>query len=107
MELTTILSSLPVNGPGIRLPRGLGLRLTKGNGMMVLGCSRIGVRPSAREMETVVDAITAVFRPTAVFQAIEPECRIVGAEQHFIWRIYWPCEGVSLVRQEARQAELL
>ena len=47
MELTDIIRSLPHNGPGVRLPRGLGLRLSRYPGVMVLGCSRIGVRPAA------------------------------------------------------------
>lgn len=106
-ELTTILSSLTPNGPGIRLPRGLGLRLTCGNGMMVLGCSRIGVRPSVNEMETVVDAVTAVFQPVAVFQANEPELRLVAGVEHFIWRLYWPIESVSVVWRPAEQLALV
>lgn len=106
-ELTDILRSLPVNGPGRRLSRGLGLRLSKGGGMFILGCSRIGVRPSTTEMETVVAAVVLVFQPTAVFQANEPELRIVQFEEHFIWRIYWPLEGVSVVWRPAEQLALI
>jgi hypothetical protein len=105
-ELTEVLPDLPPNGPGIRLPRGLGLRLSAGNGMMVLGCSRVGVRPSANEMEAVVAAVTAVFQPTAVFQAEKPELRVIGQEEHFIWRLYWPLEGVKLMQQQPVQEAL-
>lgn len=106
-DLPDILRSLPINGPGRRLPRGLGLRLSRGNGMYVLGCSRIGVRPSITEMETVVAALVPVFQPTVVFRAVEAECRIVGAEEHFVWRIYWPLEGVSVVWRPAEQLALI
>lgn len=106
-ELTEVLPDLPPNGPGIRLPRGLGLRLSAGNGMMVLGCSRVGVRPSANEMEAVVAAVAAVFQPTAVFQGTEPELRVIGQEEHFIWRLYWPVEGVSVVWRPKAQLALI
>jgi hypothetical protein len=106
-ELTEIVRHLPVNGPGRRLARGLGLRLSRGNGMMVLGCSRIGVRPSTTEMETVVDAVTAVFQPAAIFQADETERRLVLNQEHFIWRLYWPVESVSVVWRPAEQLALI
>lgn len=106
-ELTEVLRELKPNGPGIRLRGLLGLRLTSGNGMFVLGCSRIGVRPSAREMETVVDAVTAVFQPTAIFRANEPELRVVCGEENFIWRLYWPTEGVTAVWRPAEQLSLI
>jgi len=104
--LTEILRSLPINGPGIRLPRGLGLRLSRYPGVMVLGCSRIGTRPSTTEMETVVDAVTAVFQPAVIFQADEPECRIVAGVEHFVWRLYWPVESVSLAWRAVQQEAL-
>lgn len=106
-ELTDYLRNLQPNGPGVRLSRGLGLRLSRYPGVMVLGCSRIGVRPSTTEMQTVIDALVAVFQPTAVFQADEPECRVVGGVEHFVWRIYWPIEGVSVVWRPAEQLALI
>jgi hypothetical protein len=51
----------------------------------------------------VIEAVTAVFQPMAVFQADEPELRIVGGVEHFIWRLYWPVEGVSLAWRGAEQ----
>lgn len=104
-DLPTILRNLPA--AGARLPGGLALRISRGNGMVVLGCSRVGVAPSETEMEVVLDAVVSAFAPAVVFQATEPEYRAVGGYDHYIWRLYWPAERVQVAWQPATQGELL
>ena len=92
-HLVPILQNLPP--AGLRLSGGLALRLSHGNGMTVLGCSRIGVRPSTVEMEVIVQAVVAAFSPKVIYQAKEPEWRRAG--DVYIWRLYWPVEEVEEV----------
>lgn len=107
------LQHLPPNGR--RLEHGLSLRMSKGNGMNVLGCSRVDVAPSLTEMEVMVTAVKEAFGATVVFVAEKPERReiprLVGEdailEVHHIWRIYWPVEGVRLVQERPLQAALI
>lgn len=84
------LRTLPANPKGIRLPRGLALRLTSGNGMHVLGCSRVDSHPSVEEMRLVAKAVIEVFAPEWLFQARGH----VWQAGHGIWRLYWPMERV-------------
>ncbi len=94
---------------GRRLKGGLALRLTRGNGMACLGCSRVNVPPSKREMEVIVEAVAEAFGPTAVWMANAPARREVArlvegeetavAERHYIWRVYWPEEPLTLAWQ--------
>ena len=115
-RLIYTLKNLPQNGR--RLPGGLALRLTKGNGMTVLGCSRVGVQPSETEMETIVEAVVEAFGPTAVWLASRPERKEVAylpdgeetavSEVHYIWRVYWPEEALRPAwAQGMQQAALL
>ncbi|MBK8987395.1 MAG: hypothetical protein IPM39_15180 [Chloroflexi bacterium] len=100
--LVYTLQNLPAAGR--RLTGGLALRLTKGNGMNVLGCSRVGVQPSETEMDTIVEAVVEAFGPAVVWMATGPERKEVAylpdgeetavAEVHYIWRVYWPQEAL-------------
>lgn len=104
---------------GRRLDGGLALRISKGNGMNVLGCSRVGVEPSLAEMEVMVTAVKEAFGTAVVFVGERPERReiprLVGndalLEVHYIWRIYWPVESVRpaevVVRERPLQKMLL
>ncbi len=101
-RLIYTLKNLPPHGR--RLTGGLALRLTRGNGMNVLGCSRVNVPPSETEMETVVEAVAEAFGPAVVWMATGPERKEVAylpdgaetavAEVHYIWRVYWPQESL-------------
>jgi len=115
-RLIYTLKNLPANGR--RLPGGLALRLTKGNGMNVLGCSRVGVQPSETEMGVIVEAVVEAFGPTAVWLASRPERKEVAwlpdgeetavSEVHYIWRVYWPEEALRPAwAQGMQQAALL
>lgn len=95
------LKNMPKEGR--RLDGGLALRISKGNGMNVLGCSRVGVQPSLAEMEVMVTAVKEAFGAAVVFMGEKPERREIArlegndalSEVHYIWRIYWPVEGVQ------------
>ncbi|MBP7041730.1 MAG: hypothetical protein KBE23_03250 [Chloroflexi bacterium] len=110
-RLIYTLKNLPQNGR--RLPGGLALRLTKGNGMNVLGCSRVGVQPSETEMAVIVEAVVEAFGPTAVWLASRPERKEVAwlpdgeetavSEVHYIWRVYWPEEKMRLAWQPSAE----
>ena len=115
-RLVYALKNLPENGR--RLPGGLALRITRGNGMAVLGCSRVGVAPSETEMEVIVEAVVEAFGPAAVWMSAGPEKKeqawlpegedTAVVEVHFIWRVYWPVEKLQLVwRPSAEQMALL
>jgi len=115
-RLVYTLKNLPENGR--RLEGGLALRITRGNGMAVLGCSRVGVAPSETEMEVIVEAVVEAFGPAAVWMAAGPEKKeqawlpegedTAVVEVHFIWRVYWPVEKLQLVwRPSAEQMALL
>lgn len=101
-RLVYALKNLPPNGR--RLKGGLALRISQGNGMNVLGCSRVDVEPSLTEIETVITAVEEAFHPAFIFVAEKPVRReiprLVGEtavlEIHYIWRVYWPVEGVQL-----------
>ena len=94
--LTKVLRTLPPAGR--RLSGGLALRLSHGNGMTVLGCSRIGTRPSTVEMEVIVQAVADAFEPAVIYQAKEAEWRRdQGDHEVYIWRLYWPVEEVAEV----------
>lgn len=104
-NLTAVLRDLPLEG--IRLSGGLALRLSRGNGMMVLGISRVGVDPSGQELETVMQAVIRTFKPRLLFQAEMPERRHRNGHTHHIWRLYWPLEGISQVYKRPVQETLL
>jgi len=115
-RLVYALKNLPENGR--RLQGGLALRITRGNGMAVLGCSRVRVAPSETEMEVIVEAVVEAFEPSAVLLAAGPERKeqawlpegeeTAVVEVHFIWRVYWPEEKMRLVwRPSAEQMTLL
>ena len=115
-RLVYALKNLPENGR--RLKGGLALRISRGNGMAVLGCSRVRVAPSETEMEVIVEAVAEAFGPAAVWLAAGPERKEVAwlpdgeetavVEVHFIWRVYWPEEKMRLVwRPSAEQMALL
>ncbi|MCB8986913.1 MAG: hypothetical protein H6661_04095 [Ardenticatenaceae bacterium] len=115
-RLVYALKNLPENGR--RLPGGLALRITRGNGMAVLGCSRVGVAPSETEMEVIVEAVVEAFEPAAVWLANQPVRKEVArladgdetavVEIHYIWRVYWPEEKMRLAwRPSAEQMALL
>ena len=111
------LQHLPPNGR--RLEKGLALRITQGNGMAVLGCSRVDVEPSLVEMGVMVTAVAEAFHPSVIFIAEAPVrkeiARLVGEtavlEIHYIWHIYWPLAGVKLAevvdKELPKQAALL
>lgn len=95
VDFVHILKNLPPDGT--RTDTGLALRLTTGNGMAVLGCSRVGDVPSEAEITAVVDAIRKVYAPSMLFRADQPETRIVETHPHTILRLYWPIERISIV----------
>ena len=114
-QLVYALRHLPENGR--RLRGGLALRLSRGNGVTVLGCSRVRVPPSETEMETVIAAVAEAFEPSVIWLAAEPEKKEVAwlpegeetavVEVHYIWRVYWPEEGLRAVwRPSAGQLTL-
>lgn len=85
----------------------LAARLSRGNGMIVLGCSRIDVAPSLTEMETVATAVRAVFAPAWLWRAKEAERREIRGEAHYIWRLYWPAETLELIHAPMKQVSWL
>jgi hypothetical protein len=88
---------------GLRLDNGLALRLTVGNGMMVLGCSRIDDGPSDEEMACIQDAVCVVFKPEILLRADTITIRHSGGYEHHIRRLYWPLEKVSMVQAQLQQ----
>lgn len=115
-RLVYALKNLPENGR--RLRGGLALRISRGNGMNVLGCSRVRVPPSETEMETVVAAVAEAFEPSVIWQAAGPEVKEVAwlpegeetavVEVHYVWRVYWAEERLTAVwRPSAEQLTLL
>ena len=103
-DLHLVLQSLPPGG--VRLPRGLALRMSYGNGMAVLGCSRIGTKPSDEEMETVQTAVQKAFAPDVLLQADNISLSTNEDGEHHIRRLYWPCERISVVWRPVTQKEL-
>ena len=105
-NLVEILKTLPANGR--RLKGGLALRITRGNGMAVLGCSRIGVPPSLVEMRTIATAVRDAFDPPCLFgdSTISLHTDKQG-NLHHIQRLYWPLNDVSLVWSPPVQQPLL
>ncbi len=103
-DLTETLKTLPANGR--RLTTGLALRLTTGNGIAVLGCSRVDTPPTDEDMEAVQSAVWQVFTPTILLQGTQTERRLSGGYTHHIRRLYWPLEGVAVVGQQPVQATL-
>lgn len=92
---------------GFRLESGLALRLTIGNGMMVLGCSRIDDVPSDEEMASIQDAVCVLFEPEILLQANTTTIRFSGGYEHHIRHLYWPIEEVSVVQTQPHQQALL
>ncbi len=92
---------------GLRLKNGLALRLSAGNGMVVLGCSRIDAVPSDEEMTRIQDAVWQVFKPAILLQADTTEFRFSDGYEHRIRRLYWPIEKTSIVRTRPQQQSLL
>ena len=104
-DLPHLLQEMPPDG--LRLPSGLALRLTTGNGMAVLGCSRVDTAPSDEEMASVQDAVWQIFKPVILLQAEKNEYRFSGGYEHAIRRLYWPLEAVSVVRVRPVQQVLI
>ena len=104
-KLEEVLADLPADG--IRLTGGLALRLTTGNGIHVLGCSRVRVAPSAQEMEIIGRAILQIHRPAVLMRGRRP-LPIVDRHgtTHVIWRFYWPAEPVELIHQSPEQMRI-
>ena len=110
-RLVYALQNLPPNGR--RLEKGLALRITTGNGMNVLGCSRTGVEPSLTEVQTVITAVCEAFGVSlsAVLMEKKPVRREIArmveetavSEIHYIWRVYWPVEGVVMASEMAEE----
>jgi hypothetical protein len=103
-DLPHVLQEMPPDG--LRLPNGLALRLTTGNGMAVLGCSRVDVAPSDKEMASVQEAVWQTFKPVILLQADKNEYRLSGGYEHAIRRLYWLLEAVSVVRTRPVQQAL-
>ena len=103
-DLPHILQEMPPDG--LRLPSGLALRLTTGNGMAVLGCSRVDAVPSDEEMASIQEAVWQIFKPVILLQADKNEYRLSGGYEHTIRRLYWPLEAVSVVRTQPVQQAL-
>ena len=91
---------------GLRLESGLALRLTVGNGMTVLGCSRINAAPTDEEMARIQDAVCFVFKPEVLLQANTTTIRFSGGYEHHIQHLYWPLEEVSVVKTQLHQQTL-
>lgn len=106
-KLIYILKNLPPSGK--RLDGGLALRLSRGNGWAVLGCSRVGQMPSEQEMETICKAVVEVWRPAQVWRGGKGKVLVVKGEQveHFIWRLYWTLETLELVYELSIQSEFV
>ena len=85
---------------GLRLENGLALRLTVGNGMMVLGCSRINEAPTDEEMADNQDAVCTLFKPEILLRADATTIRFSGGFEHHIQHLYWPLEKVSVVQTQ-------
>jgi hypothetical protein len=98
--LISTLQCLPENG--LRLSDGLALRLSRGNGWYVLGCSRVGAAPDLREMERVCAAVVAVYRPSQIWRG-QLALQTKGGLQHYILRLYWPFEELDLVYESPTQ----
>jgi hypothetical protein len=105
-KLETIISALVPGGEGHRLSGGLGLRLSRGNGMYVLGCSRYDNVPSETEMSTVETAVVSVFAPRFIFRSARPGWAGRGEKQHGLWRIYWPQEEIEMTYFKPMQLDL-
>lgn len=67
--------------------------------MHVLGCSRIGTRPSTVEMQVMVEAVVMAFAPPVIYQAKEATWRDRDGQDEYVWRLYWPVESVVEVRR--------
>ena len=117
-RLIYIIRNLP--DAGKRLPHGLALRISKGIGMYVCGCSRIGTEPSLIEMRTILECLEEIYAPEFTVMDDEPTRREIPrwveaqeaavVDVHFIWRIYWPAEKVSAaakVLERPRQESLI
>jgi hypothetical protein len=104
-QVVPILNGLPLDG--LRLDSGLALRLTSGNGMAVLGCSRLKTAPSDEEMALVQEAVWQVFTPEILLQATTISLTSNQDGEHHIRRLYWPLERVAVVRTQVVQASLL
>jgi len=91
---------------GLRLGSGLALRLTIGNGMMVLGCSRIDDVPSDEEMASIQDAVCGLFEPEIMLRANTTTIRFSGGYEHHIRHLYWPLAQVSVVQTQLHQQTL-
>lgn len=98
-NLITILRNLPREGK--RLPNGLALRLSKGNGVFVLGCSRVDVPPSDAEMQIIARAVQEAFMPPLMYKGGRPSVKAVSGQRgrlHHICRLYWLEEDVTVVK---------
>ncbi|MCB8942527.1 MAG: hypothetical protein H6658_02005 [Ardenticatenaceae bacterium] len=102
-KLVPILKNLKPEGK--RLNGGLALRITRGNGMTVLGCSRVEQAPSEIEMKTVMEAVIFLWQPSHIWRGHISVSRS-GGEEHHIWRLYWPIEKLEEVYAEPVQEEL-
>lgn len=107
MTLEEALKSLTVKTP-VRLSGGLALRLSKmDGGFFVLGCSRIGQKPSAIEINTVVAAVARVWQPQRIWRGTAPNKPVRhGGADHYVWRIYWTTKDLTVVYEVATQLAL-
>lgn len=104
-DLTAVLADLPAEG--VRLRGGLALRLTSGNGMTVLGCSRINMPPGDIELSTVIGAVKIVFQPSHLFRERTVQVIEKAGNSHHIIRIYWPDETLEFLEAPSYQGGLL
>jgi len=105
VDLVQVLNSMPPKG--LRLNNGLALHLTSGNGMAVLGCSRIDAAPTDDEMKLVGQAVWKLFTPSILLKDEKIEYRFNGGCEHHIRRLYWPLENVGVVQTQHHQQALL
>lgn len=92
------LKNLPENGR--RLDGGLALRLTKGNGWAVLGCSRVGQPPSEQEMKVLTEAVVEAFGPQRIWRGEKPSPVAYQGAEHYVWRLYWSLERMEQVYED-------
>ena len=95
MELVKVLKEMPTKG--VRLTNGLALRLARDAAIVTLSCSRVEVVPSPIEVKVVAEAAAEAFGLEVVWSEDAASSVMVDGSQHWVRRLFWPRDRVSVV----------
>lgn len=102
-----VISGLEPGDQAVPLSGGLWLRMSSGNGMVVIGCSRVDEPPSETEIKTVVNAVARLFSPVCVLVSESPVARRRNGVVWHVVYVVWPRARYRIAWQQMVQGTLM